>query len=525
MLFKDEKIIIYHPGKCAGTTIEHLFLRTLKNTDLATILNQPCFKAENNKNLTTDDLNQRINFMVGYVTKDYEVNGVSKIYLQHADIQASIKIHGQDYIDSLFKITFIRNPFPRILSAFYYNMWDRKTTFRDFVLNKLADRYQLNQDYTINHFGELNRFTHYDGKPYVNFIGKLENIEADVEDLSKQLTLPLDLSNERKHAKTVTADIYEHYSEAYDDEMVDVVYNLYQKDFALFDYTFKRELSFNPKGTSKRFEPARNIRKPVLKVYGERNSGTNYLTRLIRRNLKIDLLPGVVQKKHLPVFDPDDLQALARQRNLPEREVIADLYFQETFPDNLGWKHALVKPADCLKQYDICSNNLFFLTLTKNPYSWLLSLYRRPYHHYWGKKSDFETFLTSPWRTVGRENAPPEFSSPVELWNQKNASYLQLQQQFPTLNLRYEDLLSDPKGTMEAVRNIASCDWKHSAFVNVDRSTKRGEEDFSFYRKYYLEEQWKAELSPRAIRIINERLNDEILEAFQYEKLTQCRNN
>ena len=78
---------------------------------------------------------------------------------------------------------------------------------------------------------------------------------------------------------------------------------------------------------------------------------------------------------------------------------------------------------------------------------------------------------------------------------------------------------------MEAVRNIASCDWKHSAFVNVDRSTKRGEEDFSFYRKYYLEEQWKAELSPRAIRIINERLNDEILEAFQYEKLTQCRNN
>ena len=272
--------------------------------------------------------------------------------------------------------------------------------------------------------------------------------------------------------------------------------------------------------TSNRSKPARNIELSVLKIYGERNSGTNYLTRLIRRNLKIDLLPGVVKRKHLPVFDPDDLQALARQRNLPKQEIIADLYFQETFPDNLGWKHALVKSADCLKQYAICSNNLFFLTLTKNPYAWLLSLYRRPYHHLWRKKPDFETFLTSPWRTVGRENAPDEFSSPVELWSQKNASYLQLQQQFPTLNLRYEDVLADPKGAVEAIRNSTSCDWKHNAFTNIDRSTKNGEEDFTFYRKYYLKEQWQEKLSPRSIELINERLNDEILEAFQYEKLT-----
>ncbi|MCB0193370.1 MAG: sulfotransferase family 2 domain-containing protein [Anaerolineae bacterium] len=246
MLFKDENVILYHPGKCGGTTIEHLFLRILKNTNLATILKQPCFSTKNNKPLTADCLSRRINFMLGYITKDCEVDGISQIFLQHADIQASIKIHGRDYIDSLFKVTFIRNPFPRILSAFYYNMWDRKTTFRDFVLHILTSKYQFNQNYTVNHFGELNRFTHYDGQQYVNFIGKLENINADVEKLSKQLSLPLYPSFERKHAKTVSSNIYEHYSEAYDDEMVDFVYNLYQKDFDLFDYTFKRELPFNP---------------------------------------------------------------------------------------------------------------------------------------------------------------------------------------------------------------------------------------------------------------------------------------
>jgi hypothetical protein len=520
MLFKDEKIMLYHPGKCGGTTIEHLFLRILRNTNMATILSQPCFSAKNNKTLTTDCLSQRINFMVGYIAKNYAVNGVFRIYLQHADLQASIKIYGLGYIDSLFKITFVRNPFPRILSAFYYNMWDRKTTFRDFVLNKLADRYHLNKDYTVNHFGELNRFTHYDGQQYVNFVGKLENINADVERLSKQLGIPLDPSFERKHAKTVSGDIYEHYSEAYDAEMVDVVYNLYQKDFDYFDYTFKREMPFKPKDKRKSFEAVGNKKRPILKIYGERNSGTNYLTHLIRCNLDIELLPGVVQKKHMPAIDQKQLHDIARQRNLPEHEVVADISFQETFPINLGWKHALVKSADSLKKYDICSNNLSFLTLTKNPYSWLLSFYRRPYHHqYRGKKPDFETFLTSPWRTVGRENAPPEFSSPIDLWNQKNAAYLQLHQQFPTLNIRYEDLLSDPQGAMEAVSNIASCGWKLRPFVNVEHSTKRGSKDFSFYQRYYLEEQWKEQLSSRAIRIINERLNDEIVEAFRYKKL------
>lgn len=303
MLFKDEKIMLYHPGKCGGTTIEHLFLRTLRNSSLGSILNQPCFSAKNNENLSPDYFSRRINTMIGFIAKDYAVNGIFRIYLQHADIHASIKIHGVDYIDSLFKVAFVRNPFPRILSAFYYNSLDRKTTFRDYVLNKLASKYHLNNDYTVNHFGEINRYTHCDGQQYVNFVGKLENIDVDVEKLSQQLSIPLDLSTERKHAKTVSSDIYEHYSEAYDAEMVDSVYNLYQKDFDLFDYTFKRELPFNPKDKHKRFETVGNKRKSILKIYGERNSGTNYLVRLIRRNLEVALLPGVVQKKHMPDFD------------------------------------------------------------------------------------------------------------------------------------------------------------------------------------------------------------------------------
>lgn len=185
--------------------------------------------------------------MTGFIVKKYEINGISNIYLHHADVHSSIKIYNKKYIDSLFKITFVRNHFPRILSAFYYTMRDEKITFRKFVLNELEKIYKRNENYTVNLFGDLNKFTHYDGEQYVDFIGNLENIENDINELSSKLNISLDIKNERIHAKTISQAIYEHYSEAYDDEMVDVVYSLYQKDFELFNYRFERELKFNPK--------------------------------------------------------------------------------------------------------------------------------------------------------------------------------------------------------------------------------------------------------------------------------------
>ena len=142
MLFQDEKILIYHPGKCGGTTVEHLFLKSLRKTTLAQLLKRPCFASRNNTNLTDEALSQRINFMVGYIVKKYEINKIYNIYLQHADIHANIEIHGKDYINSLFKITFIRNPFPRILSAFYYNTRNKRSTFRNFILEELERAYK-----------------------------------------------------------------------------------------------------------------------------------------------------------------------------------------------------------------------------------------------------------------------------------------------------------------------------------------------------------------------------------------------
>ena len=245
-----------------------------------------------------------------------------------------------------------------------------------------------------------------------------------------------------------------------------------------------------------------------LKIYGERNTGTNYLRQLIERNIDIRQLRGTV---------PRPVKWAAGSTRCGER--LKDAYFRFTFGRNLGWKHALVPHPDRLRRYDLCQNGIHFATLTKNPYSWLLSLFRRPYHLHRDSDYTFTSFIRNPWPTVARECTDGEFGSPVELWNEKNRSYLELQREFPTVNLRYEDLLGNPERLIEWLRDELGLRTISDEFTNVDRSTKGDGKSFEQYQSYYLEEQWRDELSMRAIELINERLDESLLDAYGYERI------
>jgi len=253
------------------------------------------------------------------------------------------------------------------------------------------------------------------------------------------------------------------------------------------------------------------MNKPLIKIYGERNTGTNYLQRLIEENLDVDILPGVVP------LGVDLLQFV-----FPGKEWIKTLYTALSYPWNLGWKHTLVQTVDRLEKHQICSNNILFVTLTKNPYAWLLSLYNRPHHHpyYETCKPVFDQFLVRPWPTIGRENGPVYFANPMQMWNYKNASYIRLKKRFTTMNITYEQLVRSPQYMIEVIRTKAGVDWRRRSFVNIETSTKKDKRDFAFYQGYYLDEQWRDLLHSHSIDIINQYLDDEILAYFGYRKLT-----
>lgn len=246
--------------------------------------------------------------------------------------------------------------------------------------------------------------------------------------------------------------------------------------------------------------------RPVIKIYGERNTGTNYLLKLFRRNFEADLLRGVVPWYVRILF--------------PQSEQARDLYFAITSRWNLGWKHRLAPLPAAARDMRDHDDNLLFVTLTKNPYSWLLSLYRHP-HHYKRELGTFQQFLSAPWATVRRENTVSEYPNPIMMWNEKNAAYLRLAAEMPTANLKYEDLLADPERTLTQLANRYSIKRSRPQFANVTASTKEreGAKDFNYYQNYYLQEQWRTELQASALLIVNRYLDFDLMRQFGYEKL------
>ncbi len=251
------------------------------------------------------------------------------------------------------------------------------------------------------------------------------------------------------------------------------------------------------------------MKPTVIKIYGERNTGTNYLTQLIAQNLDVKLLPGVAPRRLRRLFP--------NHPGLHER--LIDAYFRWTFPRNLGWKHMLVPHYQVLQKTDVDMEQTLFLFLVKNPYAWLLSLYRRPYHNY-RPAATFAAFIQEKWPTVRREQAGrPFFINPIVMWNEKTSAYIRLTQHVHSQIIRYEDLIADPQAIVQnLVRKGAP--RKNTTFRNITASLK-GEEDkdFRFYQTYYLKEQWRKELSNDAIRFINAQLDEALLQKLGYHVL------
>ena len=258
-------------------------------------------------------------------------------------------------------------------------------------------------------------------------------------------------------------------------------------------------------------------REIPLKLYGERNTGTNYIETLLAKNLQVSVLPGRVPNSHLPTM----LTRYARNV-IPDgdhwHEWARDRYFRLNFKDNLGWKHMCPSPerigAARLAQ-------VRFIMVLKNPYAWLLSLFRNPYH-VGGRDDNVLNFLDRRLPVMEmRENTGPEALTPVEVWNRKGRGYLALREVAShAMLVQYEDFLRGEDqmiGVICAELGLT----RTEALQSVPSGVKRGDRDTSHtkYVDYYLDEAWRSELTPEAIAKINTRLDPELTETFGYHMI------
>lgn len=153
------------------------------------------------------------------------------------------RIFGPAVYKRYFKFTFVRNPHSRLLSAYRFLrgggfdesefIWARENlsdyvTFDEFV------RKWINEEsiWSYNHFKPQYSFVcDVDLNPEVDFIGKVESIDEDFNEVCKILNIKNKLSVHNS-SKTDNSNWEQHYSKY----SLDKVHKIYHLDFQIFNY-------------------------------------------------------------------------------------------------------------------------------------------------------------------------------------------------------------------------------------------------------------------------------------------------
>ena len=254
----------------------------------------------------------------------------------------------------------------------------------------------------------------------------------------------------------------------------------------------------------------------VLKIYGERNTGTNYLTELVEKNLDVEVLPGRVDNADLRTRITRRVQRILPMLPSNMHEAARDRFFKMTFQHNLGWKH--MNPAVDRIGHEALTS-VRFLMLVKNPYAWLLSLFQNPYH-VGGRDTQLEAFLARHLPVMElRENIGPDPLPPVEVWNRKMRGYLALKQAATHKAIvHYEDFLVNEQATLHRVAAELGISVR-ADFEPVAQGVKRAGQGCSHtdYANYYLQELWRKKLNSEAVRQINSQLDVEVVAQMGYQ--------
>ena len=254
-----------------------------------------------------------------------------------------------------------------------------------------------------------------------------------------------------------------------------------------------------------------------IKIFGERNTGTNWLEKIILANYDIPLIhhQGIIdreitqeQKLFLKQYS-QELRVVLRER------LIDNIFASQKARRLFGWKHSAVNYSHLSKI------NLFeqtgFIFLVKDPYSFLKSLHVRPYHSLVDVPKNLDDFVLTPWMTVNRDyTLEPLLKSPLELWNLKTFSYLSFMKKYENcLILRYEDLLQDYDLIFRLIKQKFSI--QPILKLKIINSTKDRELKFADYQKKYLECDPKQGFEQQTIDFIQSSLNRDSIEFLDYK--------
>jgi hypothetical protein len=248
----------------------------------------------------------------------------------------------------------------------------------------------------------------------------------------------------------------------------------------------------------------------MVKIFGERNTATNALARVITDNSSSRLLPSTEYD-----LDPDASRHAWAQHDPRERERLLDEIYAGV-ADPHSWKHCSTNPMD-----PAAFDQTLVLFCLRHPASWFVSLFRNPYHALAELPEKIAHFVEFRWETPERENLSGASFRPLELYNAKLHSYLEFAKRLESQGMecafiRQEDLLLNSKQVFSSLAPKLLHSRKR--FRRRLRSAKNGWMPLFIVERYYARERWKESLRG-CEAAINRQVDWGALKSFGYEPL------
>lgn len=223
-----------------------------------------------------------------------------------------------------------------------------------------------------------------------------------------------------------------------------------------------------------------------IKIHGLQRTGTNYVAKLINDNIEKT----------------------------------------ETMVNVGGWKHGHYCAPWTL------GREVHVLTIAKNPYAWLFSLFR-----YWKtgntgpdlSNTSFDEFVRN--KAVFEEAAGTPFllraANPVQHWNDMNFHWLSIHMNEKlSFVIPYESFLSNPKEVIVNICGALGLSLKEEKFVDCDKkcepageTTKLSKDQWED-KQYYVDERYMKQYTQDLLDFVNDELDISVMQTIGYRLVT-----
>ena len=226
-----------------------------------------------------------------------------------------------------------------------------------------------------------------------------------------------------------------------------------------------------------------------VKIFGERNTGTNALSRIIEANSAARCLPATSGELNPLLGRIGNTSWLPGKRM---RERLLDSIFEGRSP-LCAWKHCATNFPDAA-----AFEGVLVLFTIRHPASWLVSLFKRPYQRLERQPSTLAEFLNSKWETTGRERLGHASFRPLELLQVKLDSYSAVvdkltQRAIGHRFVRFEDIVLNQAALYSSI--APELEKASADFRELETSTKDNSKTLEDYRDYYGNERWREALT------------------------------